>query len=189
MASPAERPFRVERFDRLYARTHRHVHAYLLGRTNDPEAAMDLLQETFLQVWRHIDKVEALDEKEERYWLFRIAKNVVIGYYRRSARRPLAAEPDLAAAHSESQQVVVDPASAVVAKAKADAVDRAIRRLPERLRTPLVMSVLGGMTSSEIGAVLDQPPGTVRYHINQARRRLARELAQEGWLGGEADGA
>jgi len=55
-------------------------------------------------------------------------------------------------------------------------VDRAIRRLPEHLRTVLVLQVLGERTSAEIGEMLDRPAGTVRYQLSQARKRLAEEL-------------
>jgi RNA polymerase sigma-70 factor (ECF subfamily) len=55
-------------------------------------------------------------------------------------------------------------------------VDEAIRRLPEPLRTVLVLQVLDERTSAEIGELLGRPAGTVRYQISQARKRLAEEL-------------
>ena len=57
-----------------------------------------------------------------------------------------------------------------------DALNLAIQRLPEELRVVLVMAVLDGRTSSEIGALLGRPAGTVRYQLAQARQQLARDL-------------
>jgi len=54
--------------------------------------------------------------------------------------------------------------------------DRGIRRLPEDLRTVLLMQVLGEMSSTEIGRLLQRPPGTVRYQLSVARRQLAKEI-------------
>ena len=48
--------------------------------------------------------------------------------------------------------------------------------LPDDLRVVLVLSVLGERTSAEIGAILGRPPGTVRYQLSQARKRLAEQL-------------
>jgi RNA polymerase sigma factor (sigma-70 family) len=52
----------------------------------------------------------------------------------------------------------------------------AIQRLPDELRVVLVLHVLDGRNSTEIGALLGRPPGTVRYQLAEARHRLAREL-------------
>jgi RNA polymerase sigma-70 factor (ECF subfamily) len=54
--------------------------------------------------------------------------------------------------------------------------DAAIGRLPEDLRTVLVLQVLGDRTSAEIGELLGRPAGTVRYQLALARRHLADEL-------------
>jgi len=54
--------------------------------------------------------------------------------------------------------------------------DTAIMSLPEEQRLVLCMQVLGGMTSSEIGAAIDRPAGTVRSLIHQARQMLKTQL-------------
>jgi RNA polymerase sigma-70 factor (ECF subfamily) len=48
--------------------------------------------------------------------------------------------------------------------------------LPEALREVLVLHVLGDRNSTEIGAALGRPAGTVRYQLAEARRLLARAL-------------
>ena len=46
-----------------------------------------------------------------------------------------------------------------------------------RTDTPIiVLSAVGERNSSEIGVLLGRPPGTVRYQLSEARRRLARQL-------------
>lgn len=175
---------RTALFDQVYDAHHQGVYAYLLARTNNPATAMDLLQETFLKVWRHIDKVVDADDDRRRYWLFHISKNVVADYYRRRERRRSAVEQvtlDDCAHFSEP----ADPEHAYEVKESLREVDTAIRALPEELRVPLIMQVLGGMTSTEIGAILGRPPGTIRYQITRARRRLAESLKQNSrmWEG------
>ena len=58
-------------------------------------------------------------------------------------------------------------------------VDRLIGQLPQDRRTALVMQVVGGLTSQQIGAVLERPAGTVRFLISSARRELARRLSED----------
>ena len=50
--------------------------------------------------------------------------------------------------------------------------ERALRMLPTELRVPLVLYVVFGYTSGEVGAILGVPDGTVRYRISRARERL-----------------
>ncbi|MFZ0215425.1 MAG: sigma factor-like helix-turn-helix DNA-binding protein, partial [Candidatus Dormiibacterota bacterium] len=59
------------------------------------------------------------------------------------------------------------------------AVDAAVATLPEEQRVILSLQVLGELTSAEIGELLEQPAGTVRYKLNQARQRLRSAMPEE----------
>jgi RNA polymerase sigma-70 factor (ECF subfamily) len=54
--------------------------------------------------------------------------------------------------------------------------EAAILTLAEEPRCILLMTVVGEMTSSQIGSALDMPAGTVRYKLHQARQSLAQQL-------------
>jgi len=117
----------------------------------------------------------ALTPARQRAWLFAIARNLVIDQYRGRATRS-AAQDALVASVDPADQVSESPERIVERDRELRRVDEAIRRLPESLRTVLVLQVLDERTSAEIGELLDRPAGTVRYQISQARKRLAEEL-------------
>lgn len=54
--------------------------------------------------------------------------------------------------------------------------EAALRALPPDLRLALVLHVVFGYSSSEVGSMLGVPDGTVRYRISRARDRLRNEL-------------
>ena len=163
----------ISLFDALYEGHARAVHAYLLGRTGDDERAADLLQETYLRVWRHLDDLRQVPEERQRFWLFSVARNLLNDHYRRQAVR---ARFEVQAAQ-EIPSEYRDPAAQehVDCDTTLD-LDAAISRLSEELRTVLAMSLAGGMTSAEIGEALGRPPGTVRYQLAQARSQIAMML-------------
>ena len=72
--------------DRLEAWVPR-VYRFALRLCNDPDAAADLTQETFLRAWRRRDRLR--DERAARVWLFRIAANLWRDQLRRG-RSPVA---------------------------------------------------------------------------------------------------
>jgi RNA polymerase sigma-70 factor, ECF subfamily len=162
-------------FDGLYNEHQRTLHAFLLGRTGDPELALDLLQETFVRAWRNLDLLLALVPGRQRAWLFSTARNLVVDQYRSRATRT-AAQDALIATIDPDDHLADGPERVVERDRELQLVDEAIRRLPEQLRTVLVLQVLDERTSAEIGELLDRPAGTVRYQISQARKRLAAEL-------------
>src|SRR5690606_18391343 len=63
-------------FTEIFEANHRAVHAYLLGRVGDRELARDLVQETFLRVWRRLDEVAALPSERRQAWIFTVARNL-----------------------------------------------------------------------------------------------------------------
>jgi len=162
-------------FDRLYDEHRQALHAFFLGKTSDPELALDLLQEAFVRVWRNLDVLQALPAARQRAWIFTAARNLVIDQYRGRAARSTAHDA-LIAAVERDPPVSSDPEQIVEQDQELRLLDQAIRRLPETLRTVLVLHVLGERSSAEMGELLDRPAGTVRYQLSQARKRLAEEL-------------
>jgi RNA polymerase sigma-70 factor, ECF subfamily len=171
-----ERSDRLEVFDAIYNANAAAVYEYLLGRTGDAEVGRDLLQEACIRLWRNVAELRELTPERQRAWLFTVARNLVVDFYR--SRASAAATHDALGRQALSMRGAVAPAAEtdVISRNELEVVDMAIARLPESLRTVLVLQVLGDRTSAEIGELLGRPAGTVRYQIAQARRRLADEL-------------
>jgi len=163
-------------FDALYDRHLQPVHAYLLARTRDREVAQDLAQETFLRAWRNIAEVGPLETGRQRAWLVAVARNLVIDRSRRVRSERAATERVGRLAAPDDGP---DPAGQAELAGDVAAVDRVISALPEDQRVLLSLQVMGGLTSAEIGEMLGEPAGTVRYRLNQVRTRLRAALEQE----------
>ena len=150
------------------------VHAFLLARTADAETARDLLQDTFLRLWRRLDEVAVLDEGRQRAWLVTVARNLVIDRYRADATR----RATLAAVAHETHHAAhqADAVDQLAARDDLAVLDAAIAALPDDEREVLTMTVVAGMTSRQVGEALDLPAGTVRYRLHRARTRLAERL-------------
>jgi RNA polymerase sigma-70 factor (ECF subfamily) len=162
-------------FDALYEAHQQSLHAFLLGRTSDPELALDLLQEAFTRAWRNLDLLQGLPPGRQRAWLFATGRNLVIDQYRSRATRT-AAQDALEAATRLDAPVSESAERTVERQSELRLVEAALARLPEDLRTVLALQVLGEQTSAEIGELLGRPAGTVRYQISRARSRLAEEI-------------
>ncbi|HLZ10589.1 MAG TPA: RNA polymerase sigma factor [Chloroflexota bacterium] len=162
-------------FRQIYDDHRQAIHAYLLGRTGDPETALDLVQETFLRAWRNLPALEEIPDDRRRYWLFSVARNVGTDHFRRDATRS-AVVAEVARQPSREQSSPDDPPERAEKREGVQNLDRALRALPEDLRTALVMNVLAGMTSVQIGNLSGVPAGTIRYRIALARKHLAAEL-------------
>lgn len=163
---------REAEFRRLYEAHRAAVHAYFTGRTSDSQSAADLMQDVFLRVWQHLDKLTDMTDDGQRAWIFTVARNLSVDVHRHQhtqvgAERALAREPARPA----------QPASrAVIAAERVAVVGEAIRRLPEPQRVTLTMAAAGEMTSTEIAAALGVAAGTVRYRLSLARHTLAEAL-------------
>lgn len=163
-------------FNAMYERHLQTVHAYLLARTRDRELAGDLVQETFLRAWRNIAEVGELGSERQRAWLVAVARNLMIDRGRRLRTEQGAMER---AGRLPETGEAVDPVEQAQVSGDVTTVGRAIVALPEDERVLLSLQVMGGLTSAEIGEVVGEPAGTVRYRLNQIRGRLREALEEE----------
>jgi RNA polymerase sigma-70 factor (ECF subfamily) len=171
---------REAEFRRLYEAHRAAVHAYFTGRTGDPQSAADLMQDVFLRVWQHLEKLTEMPYDRQRAWIFTVARNLSVDAHRHQRTQ---AGTEQALAHergrppqSASTAGGTAASTAVIAAERVAVVGEAIRRLPEPQRVTLTMAAAGGMTSAELAAALGVPAGTVRYRLSLARRAVAEAL-------------
>ena len=84
MKSRGKDPRRAE-FEGIYDRHSREVWALVYARWLNAEVAQDILQETFLRLWRQLQERTAIDNP--RAWLLRVARNLAEDFAKSSFRR------------------------------------------------------------------------------------------------------
>ncbi|WP_042196071.1 RNA polymerase sigma factor [Paenibacillus camerounensis] len=168
-------PQREAFFNQLYSKYHHIIFAYIMSHVSHRETSKDLLQEVFLRIWNQIHVGIELGIDESRYWIYRIAKNLVIDHYRRRSTQNRT--EDKIKADAVSNNLVSKSAEDTFEiKEQILNVEQAIRRLPDNLYRVLILQYIGQMNSSEIGELLELPAGTVRYRLSMARKKLRQEL-------------
>ncbi|MGY1742229.1 MULTISPECIES: sigma-70 family RNA polymerase sigma factor [unclassified Blastococcus] len=133
--------------------------------------AEDLVQETLVRAWRHLDQ---LDDQAApvRPWLFTVAHHLAIDAHR--------------ARHARPHEVGDDAVAAIPSLDELDgALDRiilldALDSLSREHRAVLVETYYRGRTVGEAAAVLGIPPGTVKSRCYYALRALKLALAERG---------
>ncbi len=156
-----------EAFGELVRRYRERIQATVYRFCSDPHLAEDIAQETFIKIWRNLPRFRA---GNFRSWMYRIAINTAIDFARRA--RPTVDIEDLPLAAPND-----DPESAVLHIERAQAIRRAVLRLPPHSRAALILREYEGLSYKEIAAALDIPLGTVMSRLNYARNHLQADLA------------
>jgi RNA polymerase sigma-70 factor (ECF subfamily) len=133
------------------------------------EDAEDLVQDCFLAAFQYLDSYDI--DRPFGPWITRIVLNRGANLRRSRARR--ATEPETDAVSPAPS--ALDEATRAEAREKLEEV---LATLNERQRMIVTMFDVDGMTSTEIGERLELAPGTVRWHLHEARRVLRNALAR-----------
>jgi RNA polymerase sigma-70 factor (ECF subfamily) len=151
------------------------MHLRLIG---EREAAADLTQETFAEAWRCAGSYSG--DAPPRAWLFGVAANVNRSWLRKQGRR----DPE-----HEVDDTLPDPEPTAeelaILRERKDLVLRAVRELPETYRRTVALRYFGGLTGPEIAETEGVEPGTIRWRIHEANKRLWAML--EPTIGEEGD--
>jgi RNA polymerase sigma-70 factor (ECF subfamily) len=169
----------------LMARHAPRLFHYLLRQLQDERDAEDLAQETFVRVFQHRHRFDP--RHRFRTWLYRIATNLARDRLRWRARHPhasLEAGGEVGSREWKDSLPadVPDPGQALVQEERAAAVRAAVARLPEDLRTPLILAEYEDRSYQEIATLLQCSAKAVEMRLYRARQRLREWLAP--WLDG-----
>jgi RNA polymerase sigma-70 factor (ECF subfamily) len=156
----------------IHAEHARPVLYFLLGLTGgDRHHAEDLLQETMLRAWRHIDAVPT--GAETKRWLFTVARHLTIDAFRRRQRQPQQVQlTDLA----EGTRIDETMGSVLAI----EAIRGAVRALTSDQRLLLTELYIHGRPLRQVADRLGVPVGTVKSRAHRAVRDLRTLAAVAG---------
>lgn len=146
----------------------------------DPQDAEDVLQETFISVFRHLNDFQG--DSTFSTWLYRIATNAALMKLR--ARKPPSLSLD-EPVESNSDEVLpreivdwnITPEEAVLNSEIRAQMDAAVAALPEPLRAVFVLRDIEGLSVQETAEVLGISVPNVKTRLHRARLMLREELS------------
>lgn len=143
--------------------------------TRNSAEAEDIVQETFLRVLRHQNKLGEI--RDARVWLVRIAWNLALDRKRRSKTRPETEDiADLVRTLPSVERRADDEAISAQEHARIVAL---IDQLPAKERHALLLSALEELSTAEIAGICSTTESSIRSRIFRARRELAQLLARQ----------
>ena len=154
-------------FDELYARHAGWLLLRLTRRCSDPGLAEEVLQDTFVSVWR---SAAGFSGDSAGGWLWTVASRRLVDSLRRAARTP-----QVGAAHG-AEPVGPGPEDELSDLAHGD-LGAALAALSPELRQVLQATVLDGLSTREAAVVLGIAQGTVKTRASRARAQLRAGLA------------
>ena len=162
-------------FDLLVLK-YQHRIVKLVGRyVREPADALDVTQDAFIKAYRALPNFRG--ESAFYTWLYRIAINTAKNHLVAAARRP--SDVDLGSNEDGEQFEIEDMQSTLetpdrlllTEEIRLTVVD-AIEKLPDDLRTAIMLRELDGLSYEEIATAMDCPIGTVRSRIFRAREAI-----------------
>jgi RNA polymerase sigma-70 factor (ECF subfamily) len=162
----------------LYARHGAWLHARLLRRCNDPDVVVEVVQDTFVALWK--DARRFRHEGDVGAWLWGIAFRRMVSRLR--VRKDVVFLPDWDVAPPR-HQVLPSAEDEVLLAVEFGDLAEALRRLSPEFRSVVQAVVLDGLTTKEAGRLLGVRETTVRTRLHRAKAQLRTTLTepQEGW--------
>src|SRR6185503_4542918 len=138
----------------------------------DREAAQDATSRALMKAYRSWERYD--QTRPVRHWLLRIAANEAISIGRERTRdRERRASADDALEMPDREPL---PDERLVAREERERVRRAVARLPELYRVPVVLRYFSELSVDEIAAVVGRPSSTVGVQLLRARALLRTAL-------------
>ena len=162
-------------FDEIVARYKDGIYNYVWRMVSNREDAEDLAQEVFVRAFAAIKTFRR--EANLRTWLYKIASNLCVDKYRRAGLEkqwivPLERAQGDTVRPLDLPDHTNDPKRCFERSELQAEVQKALLRLPDKLRSSIILYDIEGLSYEEIAETMACPIGTVKSRIFSARLRL-----------------
>ncbi|UCC73349.1 MAG: sigma-70 family RNA polymerase sigma factor [Gemmatimonadota bacterium] len=168
-------------FPELVRRYQSRLLNFIYRTIGDRDRAEDLVQETFIRVYRHLHRFD--QTKKFSTWIYTIASNLAKNELRNRSRNPLVLfqtiKKNWEADHRPLQweDPHYRPDDLFRKRHLRDIVEKAVEQLPEHHRSVFVLREMEGKTYEEISEITGVNLGTVKSRLNRARNNFAQIIA------------
>lgn len=165
-----------EAFGELYDFYAPKVYRFVRLKVDSQETAQDLTSESFLRIWQYLQEQRKIRERFQAL-LYKIARNLVIDFYRTKSVREILIEDSL----EEFSNINIENEEAsdelVIRREEMTEVKKALIQINPNYQDVVVWYYLDELSISEIADILDKNEGTVRVLIHRAVKSL-REIME-----------
>lgn len=135
----------------------------------DPDDKKDLIQEILLQLWKSFDKFD--DSYKFSTWMYRIALNVAISFYRKENRRK-----DINQPLSKNILYLKDDNSGAIRNAHLDLLQQFVKELKEMDRAIIIL-YLEAKNQNEIADILGLTVTNVSTKVSRIKLQLKQKFS------------
>ena len=160
-----------DELDEKIAQYGKRLYGLCIKLCGDKYNADDIYQETWLRVCVKFDRYDPSQPFEP--WLTAICVNCYRDSLRRSRLERLIAVFD----DDESRDRAMNSVAAEDHSEENAELWEAVRRLPEKYSTAIILHYFRGFDVNELSKILHIPPGTVKFRLHRARELLKGELS------------
>lgn len=164
----------TEAFNALVLKYHPRLYTHIRGRVKDVETAKDLTQETWLKAFRAISTFRG--DAAFSSWLYRIAENVCIDFFRKQKVSRNAIEP----LHTVDERSITDthpsPCQDLEREELRFYLRAAIQRLTQTRKQVFLLYYAQDLSIKQIAIRLKKSEGTIKTHLRNARLQLQESL-------------
>ena len=168
-------------FGELVERYQNRLLNFIYRTTGDRERAEDLVQETFIRVYRHLHRFD--QTKKFSTWIYTISSNLAKNELRNRSRNPLVLFQTLMKNRQADERPLewedntYRPDDLFRKRHLKSQVEAAVDQLPEHHRTVFILREMEGKTYEEIAEMTSTNLGTVKSRLNRARNNFAQLIA------------
>ena len=166
-------------YDLLFERYRKRIYHFLFRYTHNENDSEDLLQETFMRVYRSKSSYNRIAKFST--WLYTIALNLAKTHYKKKMRMDLVSfhNEDMHQSYEVSEMIDnqdLEPDQIYQKRSLKRYVEKALLKISGDFREVLILRDIQGLSYEEISEVTGFPMGTVKSKLNRGRVQLQQLL-------------
>ncbi len=158
----------MQEFEDIWKNYHRKLYSFVNKRVSDPSIAEDLVQDILFKVNTKIETLQST--KKLQGWIFQIARNTIIDYYRRNKNL-----------ESELIDDLIAPETDQISQARQEVsicLTLLIRHLPDKYCEAMTLSEIEGLTQKEIAVRQNISLSGAKSRVQRGRKLLKQMLVE-----------
>ncbi len=153
-------------FGKLYERYLDEIYRYVFIKIGNQQSAEDITEETFIKTWKSLSRIYQGDGRIDnlRAWLYRIAKNLVVDYYRKN-KPEIVIGPNIAENLQSPEEIVIE-------QEESTWIVSALQKLKPDFQQIIILRLINDMSHKEIASIMGISEGHSRILLYRALKNL-----------------